>query len=195
MLNEPGQGGRRIAVTLDLTWALRRHFDVFAGVARYAAERADWACVVDDFAEDTLGEHGGRGRGAGRGLPYHGVIARVTPGLARVARQRKLPIVNTWLSTPVRDVPSVVPDSAAAGRLLADHLIDRGIRQTICLIRRGDVSERRSAQSVAALMGAADGACQIVAVSQKFARNRERWRQTRAVLEEWIRKSPLPVGV
>ncbi len=174
---------------LDLTWPLRRHIDVFAGVARYASEHGRWSCVVDDFAEDTIAEHRGPGR------PYEGVIARVTPRLAEVARRRRLPLVNVWMSSPVKGLPAVLPDGRAAGALVAEHLIDRGIRQAVCLVRHGDKSEYETSNVVARRVREAGGACSILRVSLRFAHNRARWRETRGALEAFLRDSPLPVGI
>ncbi len=52
----------RVGVSLDLTWNLKRHTDVFAGVARYAQEHEEWQCIIDDFATDSLQRHTGRRR-------------------------------------------------------------------------------------------------------------------------------------
>lgn len=177
----------RIAVMLDMTWPLRRHIDVFAGIARYASERANWTCVLDDFVTDTIQES--------RKRAYDGVIARATPELAKLARQRRIPLVNVWFNSPVKDVPTVTIDSAKAGRLAGDHFIDRGIRNVICLVRRGDRAEFAEAQAIRSTLREEDGSCQINRVSPQFAHSRVRWRETRDLLEHWLRHTPLPAGL
>ena len=69
----------RIAVTLDMTWNLRRHTDLFAGIARFAQTNTQWQCTVDDFAHDTLAEH------TARTCPYDGIIGRVSCRCALLA--------------------------------------------------------------------------------------------------------------
>lgn len=174
---------------LDMTWPLRRHIDVFAGIARFAAEHADWACVIDDFATNTLSESRGPHRF------YEGVIARVTPQLAKVAKQERVPLVNVWYSSPVKAVPSIFPDWNAVGRLVGDHFLDRGIRNVIALVRRGDKAELAESLEVKRLVEEEGGECQIRRVSQQFAHSRERWKQTWALLEQWLGTTRFPAGL
>ena len=174
---------------LDMTWPLRRHIDVFAGIAQFSAEHTDWTCVIDDFATDTIRE------GRGRNQPYDGVIARVTPELANVAQRRRIPLVNVWYSSPVQNVPTVVPDWDATGRMIGEHLLDRGIRNVIGLIRRGDKAELVEAKAVQDFVRSEGGECQIHRISQRFAHSRERWNRTRTLLEQWLHREAFPVGL
>jgi len=178
----------RVGVMLDLTWNLKRHTDVFAGVAHYAHEH-DWQCIIDDFATDTLKRLKGRPR------PYDGIIGRVTPELAEVARRRKLPLVNVWYSSPVKGGASVLYDPRGAGELMAEHLLARGIRRFLCLVRRTDAGEKAIAQRVEQLAKEHSGTCETFRVSLRFAHSAAQWRKTRATIDKWLRHVPTPAGV
>jgi len=116
---------RRIAIALNLEQPYPHHTRVFAGTQQYADEHG-WECVIDEFP-------GYRSRQRPRAYRrYDGVIARARPEMARRVRRQKIPLVNTWYSTPMRRAPSVYPDHQKAARLAAEHLLDRGFRQ-ICL--------------------------------------------------------------
>ncbi|MEX2216155.1 MAG: substrate-binding domain-containing protein [Phycisphaeraceae bacterium] len=190
-MNDPVKapnGSKRVAVMLEMTWPLRRHIDVFAGITRYAAEQADWACVVDDFADHSITE--------GKGKPiYQGVIARVTPALVTAAARRKLPLVNVWFSSPVRRVPSVFPDFAAGGQLVAEHLEHRGVRQVLCLIRRGDRGEQMTADTIMRHFHTQGDHCRIERVSPRFAHTRENWIATHKLLADCLHSMSPPVGI
>ncbi len=111
-------GKRRVLIVINLRWTLKHHHELFAGTQKYAQEH-DWECVAFPHPPDGL--TAGRGRGG-----YDGIIARATPELARLAGRAGIPLVNVWLSSPVRDVPTVSSDAAAGGRMAAEHLLTRG---------------------------------------------------------------------
>lgn len=116
---------RRIAIALDLEQPFPHHTRVFAGTQHYADERG-WECVIDEFPGYRPSR---RSRGYHR---YDGVIARARPEVVRRVRRQKIPLVNTWFSSPVEKVPGVYPDYQEAARLAAEHLLDRGFRR-ICV--------------------------------------------------------------
>ena len=93
---------RRVAISLELEWAYKRHLEVYAGCQRYADE-AGWQCTVNPVIERML-DHGG----------YDGVLARATSSLAVAARRAGVPLVNVWLNSPVKDLPSVFADYEAS---------------------------------------------------------------------------------
>jgi hypothetical protein len=89
----------------------RHHTDVFVGVQKYAQENGGWECTVDEYVDDTLSDNG---RGS---IQYDGVIARATKEVAVCARQHRLPIVNTWVTSPARDLPAVFADYETIGTI------------------------------------------------------------------------------
>jgi len=112
---------RRVAVMIDLDWPLKYHVEVVAGCQQYAT-RAGWDYTINPFAGQALASHRGGG-------PYDGVLGRATQKLADTARQAGVPVVNVWMNSPARQLPSVFPDVEEAGRMAARHLLGRGFRQ------------------------------------------------------------------
>ncbi len=145
--------------------------------------------IIDDFADDTLRHHKGRGK------PYDGIIGRVTPELATLAKSKKIPLVNVWFSSPVEDVPSVYSDNNRAGEMIAEHMLARGIRHFLCLVRRGDAAERLIAERVEQIVTQNGGTCQTVRVALLFAHTAAQWKKTRATIEKWLQAAPVPAGV
>ena len=74
---------------LDLEWPYQRHAGVFAGTQRYAEEQG-WESIVDEYAYDTLPSR------RTNLIPYDGIVAPATSGLAKRAARIKLPVVNVW---------------------------------------------------------------------------------------------------
>lgn len=180
---------RRIALTFDLTVYLKRHTDIFAGAARYAAQQRDWTCVVDDFAERTLA------RSASRPAPYGGIIARVTKRLVAAARRRRIPLVNVWRSSPVPNLCGVYPDFARAGELAAEHLLSRGVRRLACVYRSKDPAERLLATHFRSLAREAGCPCEMISVGVRFAHSASAWENTRSRIKGWLDGVDSPVGV
>jgi LacI family transcriptional regulator len=144
--------------------------------------------VLDPFARHTItAEHWG--------TRYDGIIARATPQLASQATKAGVPVVNVWLGSPERNLPRVVPDLAAAGRMVAEHLISRGLKQFGYVGFKRRVS---SAQEFAGFRGAVEriGAnCTSHFFSHTSSRTAQKWSQMIADLSKWIETWKLPIGV
>lgn len=127
---------KTIAVALDLFQPFEWHHKTYAGTQKYSRDVGHWECVIDEFPELSLPAR------RTKDLPYDGIIARATKPMAAAARRLQIPIVNVWFNSPVRDLPGVYADSAAAGRLCADHLLGRGFRRFGYLIQPGDTNQK-----------------------------------------------------
>jgi LacI family transcriptional regulator len=113
-------GKRNIAAAFELKWPYKRHYGLFAGLKDYACGREDWNVDISSFPEIVLA----------RGGHFDGIIGRITSACAEAARKARIPAVNVWMDSPVGEkLPSVYPDFHEAGRMAAEHLIDRGFRR------------------------------------------------------------------
>jgi len=91
------------------------------GLARYATADKRWVferarpspALAEQLAED----------------PPDGVIAYVGPGLIAPLRELPCPVVNHSGQLAESPIPRVMVDDRAAGRLAAEHLMDRGHRR------------------------------------------------------------------
>lgn len=178
---------RCIMVVIDLDVIVKHHHEVFAGIQRYATEQG-WVCRVWPHVGDDLKRR--------RGIQgYDGLIGRLTPELANLARRRRIPAVNVWHNSTASSVPLVGVDYHAAGALAAGHLMDRGF------IRIGYLGHSRvktSAQFAAGLRTAANlgaGDLTQLLVPASYSRSAETWRSFRAQMDKWASTWRPPLGI
>jgi LacI family transcriptional regulator len=174
---------------LDLEWPYKRHASIFAGTQRYAEEQG-WHSIIDEFAHDTLPAR------RTKAIPYDGVIARANAQLAERATRLGVLVVNVWLSSPARDtLPGVFADFAAGGRLQAEHLLARGIRNFAAVVafkNRGHELELRGFRRVIEEEGCS---CVSAKVPQTISRSLENWQKTKKMIAAWMEKWQTPIGV
>ncbi|MFO0866114.1 MAG: substrate-binding domain-containing protein [Gemmataceae bacterium] len=180
---------RRVALMLDLQWPYKRHSEIFAGIQRYA-EQHGWVSIIDEFAHDTLR------RQRSQSDRYDGVVARANHQLARLAVKRGVPVVNVWPSSPARRLlPGVFPDSTAAGRLLAEHLIARGFRTFATLTSPQNVDNDLEVKEFSRLVLEAGFACKSELVPQDPYRDVRHWRKTERLISDSMDAWTPPIGV
>jgi LacI family transcriptional regulator len=185
---KPGSGGkpRRVAISIDLDWGFKRHLEVHAGCQCYADE-AGWVCSINPAVDRLL-----------KSTPRtcDGVIARATRALAGAARQARVPVVNVWLNSPVRDVPSVLPDLTAAGAMAAEHLLARGFRQFGYLGYLRDKDYPLQQKGFVGVIRRAGFTCTEHRILRGSIAGKARgWRAFIAGLEAWIGGWKRPIGV
>ncbi|MDX1564226.1 MAG: substrate-binding domain-containing protein [Phycisphaeraceae bacterium] len=179
---------RRIALMLDLDHPYQRHLGIFAGTQRYA-EQHHWECTIDEFVDHTLSRHKGR-------PPYDGVIARTTTKLARLCRQKNIPLVNVWGNSPAaQSVQSVLPDTEAAGRMAADHLMSRGLRRFATLVSRSSRLSYSSGRAFVEAIEEANHTCLMVRVPNTPSESLSNWQNAERSMSQWMDKWSLPIGV
>lgn len=177
---------RRVAIAIDLGFAVRHHIDIYAGIHRFARDHGRWECELDPF-----GSFGRDPRGR-----YDGIIGRATlRGAARAARGR-IPLVNVWAGSPAAGtVPTVIAGYEDAARMAAEHLLSRGHRRFAFLgIHRhtGSRLGQRAFQDAVAGAG-----CPVTVM--KFSNNgdatRQGWERLVRRLKGWIAGWRSPIGV
>lgn len=178
----------RIAISLEMDHALMRHQDTFAGCQAYADE-AGWECFIHPAPDRVIPK-------AGDAPPFDGIIARATPEIAAKARAARIPLVNVWINTPVRGLPSVFPDSAAIGRMAAEHLLGRGFRSFGFLGLQRDASSTKEWQGFSGLVRSLGHPCS----SHRFSRiglegTAPGWERFVRRLNRWIDGWKTPIGI
>ena len=144
--------------------------------------------MIDPYAGEALA-------GSRRGPRYHGVIARATPRIAAQAAKARVPLVNVWFSSPVQNVPCVLPDMAAGGRMGAEHLIARGLKQFAYLGFQRAAASRAELSGFRAAVERIGATCSALWISHNCAMSRALWGRTIAGMAAWIKTWKLPIGV
>lgn len=179
----------RIAVSLDLDWGYKRHLEVYAGCQKYADE-AGWQCTINPAADRLLK------RAAAAAPPFDGIIARASRSLADAASQAGVPVVNVWLNSPVRGLPSVFPDFVASGAMAAGHLLRRGFRQFGYLGFQRDIDSQQQLHGFRNVTREAGYPCTVHRFARNFSSgNAEGWEEFVVDLERWIDTWETPIGI
>lgn len=184
---KPLQNPRRVAF-LDLQFPYKRHAGVFAGAHRYAQEQG-WETIIDDYADEEL-----QASQPGS-LPYDGVIGRASKKLGEQAERLGLPVVNTWVSSPVRDqLPGILLDMQAAARMEAEHLLARGLRRFACL-GTNDYGSKIKIAAFRAAVGEAGFPCTTTTVPLNFTGTYANWKKYEQRIAAAMEKWQPPIGV
>jgi len=176
---------RRVAIVIDLDWPLKYHHQIVAGVRRYARERPEWVCVLDLNAAERL---------TGR-RDYDGIIARATTNLAAKAAAAGVPVVNVWLNSPARTLPSVFHDVAGGARLAVDHLVARGLRQFAHLGYTDDRLSDLQREAMREMLEPAGFHLATHDMPRGVGRPGREWASFQKSLDRWMSTWQRPIGV
>jgi len=180
---------RRIALMLDLQWPYKRHTAIFAGTQKFADEQG-WHSIIDEFADETLSAR------RLKAAPYDGIIARANHALLKQARRWRVPVVNVWANSPVRDeLAGVFPDYTIVGQQCAEHLLNRGFRRFATLVPPKNCPQELVVREFMRVVQEAGGACVAETVPQSPSRSVADWRRTEQVLERCVASWKPPIGV
>lgn len=117
---------RKIAVSLNLDWPLKRYHDLYKGIQDYAEKFTDWNIFWDHFPENELLNS--------KDTPfYDGIIGRIKYSAYREAVRYKIPMVNTQLNNEIVGIPSVYPDYTKIGSIASKYMLNRGFDKFVSL--------------------------------------------------------------
>ncbi len=188
-MNRTTETTRRVAISLELEWAYKRHLQLYAGCQQYADE-AGWLSSVNPAVARMLStataEH----------PSYDGIIARASPTLAAAAKQAGVPLVNVWLNSPARGLPGVYPDFEISGVMAAEHLIGRGFRQFGYLGFLRDIDSKQQLSGFRSVTNAAGFPCTThCLIANRLVGQAPGWETFIAGLEAWIDTWEPPIGI
>lgn len=179
---------RRVAIMIGLELAVRHRHQVFAGIQRYARENGNWECFIDPWPDFLI-------KAQRRDSEVDGIVGRVTPRLARVAKAAEIPLVNVMLNSSVRDVPCVFHDVKEGGRMAARHLLSRGFRSFGMLgmtTLRDSQSQFDGFSEVIRQRGYPVSKC---VVEWRYDRTAHRWQRFQKKIEQWMATWPPTIGI
>ena len=174
----------KVAFALEMEWGLKHHSEIYAGCQKFANE-AKWATSIIPNSPRVL-ETGS----------YDGIIARVGTSFHKMAQYRKIPLVNVWQNSPVKEVASVFSNNYETGVIAAEHLLGRGLR------RFGFLGHNRDKADIQQLDGYTETLKSEGYQSTIFKFNRsviegnaEGWEEFILQLRKWIKGLQPPVGI
>ncbi len=182
------QPKRRVAVMIGLDWPVGHHHQVFAGIQRYARECGRWECLMNPYA-DLLFQTPGKNPG------FDGVVARATPELAERARAANVPVVNVWMNSAAKGLPTVVHDVAEAGRMTARHLLARGFRDFAFLGFADMMSTQTQADGFREVIDPLGYSCTECRVRHQYDHTADNWQKFQQQLKTWMDNWPPSIGV
>lgn len=183
----------RVALLVETSLGYGRRF--LRGVVRYARLHGPWSFYINpaDLRQwlPRMEEWGGTG-----------IIARLaTPQVERAVLATGLPTIALDLTArqlaagrPTSVIHEVRPDSLAAGRLAAEHLIDRGLRSFAFVGVPGGLPWSLDRGRGFAERTRAAGLPCVEFPLPRRAVDRQ-WGREQAILARWIASLPRPLGV
>ncbi len=168
--------------------------ELLRGVMRYARLHGPWGFYLTpgDFVQELprMRSWGGTG-----------IIARIeTREVARAILSSGLPTIALGLSdeqlrpdSPLSRLSEVVSDSRGAGRMAAEHLLDRGFRHYAYVGAAGGVWSGRRQASFCERIRAAGHEPRVYRLPR--SRRAAAWEREQPVLAGWLGSLPRPVGV
>ncbi len=180
---------KRIGVRMELDKPFKRHVALFGGIREYAERHPDWQLVVDEWVDHSLP--------ARRGItvPYDGIIGRLTPLAAERAKRHDLPAVNIWLSSPAKGLPGVYSDATASGKLVAEHLLNRGFRYLAALLQDDDIGTDLQAKAMKAYAEEFGYEGWLGTVSLAECTTHAEWQLLLDTVKRWMDSWKLPLGL
>jgi LacI family transcriptional regulator len=188
------------------------------GIARYAQLHGPWVfCLAGEHREVPMPEsdstsnemfpvagiqrRSGRESFSLRRLEAAGVIGRIhTPAITRTLLSSGLPLIAIDLtkkqladSHPLSKVSEVCADSHRAGRIAAEHLIDRGFTHFAFCGYEGRLWSDRRLDGFTERLREAEHSCRVY---ERPHRHRILpWDREQPSVTAWLRSLPKPVGV
>jgi len=176
----------RVALIIESSFASGR--GMFCGIAEYVRQHGPWSIYSEPRG---LEEPPPAWLADWRG---DGIIARLSNRrIAAAVVKSGIPAVDMLGIAPQPGIPVVHPDDRATGRLAAEHLLERGLRQFGFCGVRANWSQRACAAFVEAVT-AAGCRCQVYELPL-HGRLRPSWESDQERLARCIRQLPKPAGI
>jgi LacI family transcriptional regulator len=130
-----------------------------------------------------------------------GIIGRIqTPEIAKEVLRAKLPLITMDLSAeqlqsknPLSKASEIRPNSLAAGRMAAEHFLERGFQRFAYCGYAGRLWSERRQEGFSKRLDDACFSCAVYDPPQKTAR--QTWSREWPLMRDWLHSLQKPVGV
>ena len=177
-----GRGGRRVAAMFDADQLGLRERETLRGIARYAQD-ADWRLVLDPFAVYHP---------AGR---YDGLLVPTRRWLGPALARAPVPVVCLAWNQRQSSLTHAVENRYQAGRLAAQHLVERGYRTFAYLGFARDTQSRVERTEFHRELRRLGRRVDLARTFVSLARTRALWEEVTASLSDWLGRLRPPVGI
>ena len=111
----------KIAIGIDLDWPFEHHYGIVQGILEYGKER-DWECSFEPWMERTAEINDISDE-------FDGVISRCTESLYRTCLKKRIPLVNVWYNSPVKEAHFTGLDNFQVGKKMAEYFVQKGFKK------------------------------------------------------------------
>jgi LacI family transcriptional regulator len=161
---------------------------ILAGVRQYCAEHAPWSIFMELRALDSPEP---RWLAGWKG---DGILTRTgSKAMARAVRVAKVPAVELRTTRFGLDLPFVGVDNRAVGRLVAEHLLERGFRQFGFYDLPTEDYFRERRESFLERLGEAGFAASVFRAGR--GETPRSWERQQDELVAWVAGLPKPIGL
>jgi LacI family transcriptional regulator len=182
---------RRVALLFDPLRLTRRQRLLLAGVRRYADGAPGWLATLDPDAYLSLPDSP-----HAPPFPYHGLIALGRRRAAlRIAASPVPAVVVSWRAPNTRPLHRVLANCWDAGRLAAEHLLDRGYRTFACVALTHGTASRRQREGFAHWLRWRGHEPQVCRISPTDLRAKPQMDTIRAELNGLLDRLDPPAGI
>ena len=180
------QKKRHIAVVMELNCSFKRNYGIFSGIQKYVASHADWSFEVDNYPQFIIAN----------GVKIDGIIGRISKDCLLAARAADIPVVNVHHNSPVYSkVHGVYNDAYAAGRMAAEHLIARGLKNLAHFGYESDRGSKLHYRGMCAVAREHGYPCAHHVVNSRFDTTLKQWSRFLEYVEKAQSLWQVPLGV
>lgn len=172
----------QVGVRVDASFGYGR--SVFMGILRYARTHTRWKLMTSIHGRFPLHV---------TELNLQGILAMEwSDEMRRYAEERAIPAVNVSSSYDPPPFPSILPDNLAIGRMAAEHLLQRGIREFGYYADPRVPWGRTRLEGFSKALALAGRSCHAFQPDDSATDNT---RRMILPIPDWIGQLPRPVGV
>lgn len=177
---------KKVAITMELEWPYKRHYEVFAGIRDYATEQGGWEFCISNYPQFEIE----------RGVRYDGVIGRISAECLQAAKKTNAKVVNVMVDSPVQPLTSgVYPDFRSAGFMAAEHLINRGLKRIVHFGFKRSRASRLHYEGMREIAKQQNRVCKRHLVESSFAANEGNWSRFVEITMKAISTWQMPIGI
>lgn len=178
----------RVALIVETSKVYGR--EILLGIGRYLGLHGPWSIFAQERGQDD-DDPPWLARWKG-----DGIITRSRDlALCRRACRRGIPVVSVRHLFDQPEFPTVFPDQELIAARITTHFITRGFKHFgYCGVPGGKLWERRRHAAFTRRVEAAGGTCTEYKPTY-LADAEANWEQEQAVMADWLRRLPKPVGI